>query len=102
MLTCGVLLFAYHAISNNNSKQYTALGHTYSVDDRFFIVSLGGMSVAVNENKADGVYNVPDSDVKVTVKDKKITAKWGLEEIPGYYETWVVWAAQNQNTGIVL
>lgn len=68
----------------------------------FFIVPLGGVSVAVNLDKEDGEYPVPNSDVVVVFEKGQVTAKWGDAVIPGYYEMWFSWATHNQENGIVL
>lgn len=68
----------------------------------FYIVPVGGTSVAVRLDKADGIYQLPDSDVFVTVDKGRYTASWGDAELPGYYEMWFSWATHNQETGEVL
>jgi len=68
----------------------------------FYIVPIEGMSVAVQLNKSDGDYPVPDSNIIVSVDKGSITAWWGDAEIPGYYEMWFSWATHNQSSGIVL
>ena len=68
----------------------------------FYIVPLEGMSIAVRQDKEDGVYSVPDSDITVTFDKGQITANWGEAELPGYYEMWFSWATHNQETGIIL
>jgi len=80
-----------------------------SVDDNrfpakevFYIVPLEGISVAVRQDKTDGIYQLPNSDVFVTVDNGRYTASWGDVELPGYYEMWFSWATHNQETGEVL
>lgn len=68
----------------------------------FYIVPLEGNSVAVRTDKADGTYEIPDSDVVVIFDKGLVTAKWGDAVIPGYYEMWFSWATHNQDTGIVI
>lgn len=68
----------------------------------FYIVPLGGMSAAVQLDKTDGDYVIPDSDVVVSFDKGVPTARWGTAELPGYYEMWFSWATHNQDRGIVL
>lgn len=68
----------------------------------FYIVPLEGNSIAVRQNKDDGTYDVPDTDIKVTFDRGQITAKWGDAVLPGYFEMWFSWATHNQENGIVL
>ena len=68
----------------------------------FYIVPLEGMSVAVRQDKADGIYQVPDSDVFITVDRGRITANWGDAELPGYFEMWFSWATHHSTAGVVL
>ncbi len=75
---------------------------TYPAKELFYIVPLQGMSIAVRQNKSDGTYRVPDTNVDVTFDKGSITAYWGSAELPGYYEMWFSWATHNQDTGIVL
>ena len=60
------------------------------------------MSLAVQLDQAEGEYQVPDSDVQVVIENGSVTAFWGNEKLPGYYEMWFSWATHNQETGIVL
>lgn len=102
------------------SRDYTATPYsgysdtddTYfpiSVDDKrfpakevFYIVPLtGSSSIAVRQDKEDGVYTVLDTDITVTFDRGLITANWGTAQLPGYYEMWFSWAVHNQDTGIV-
>ncbi len=80
-----------------------------SVDDNrfpakevFYIVPLEGSSIAVRQDKSDGTYDVPGTDVKVTFDRGRISAKWGEAVLPGYFEMWFSWATHNQDGGIVL
>jgi len=68
----------------------------------FYIIPLEGNSIAVRQTKPDGIYDVPDTDIKVTLDKGEIIAKWGTEELPGYYEMWFSWANNHQDNGIIL
>jgi hypothetical protein len=73
----------------------------FPAKELFYIVPLEGMSVAVRQNKDDGIYRVPDTNIDVTFKNGNISAAWGEAELPGYYEMWFSWAAHHQNNGIL-
>lgn len=68
----------------------------------FYIVPIEGNSIAMQLGKEDGVYEVPDSDIKITLDKGTPIATWGDAELPGYYEMWFSWATHNQENGIVL
>jgi len=68
----------------------------------FYIVPIEGNSIAVRQDKEDGTYDVPDTDIKVTFDKGLIEAKWGDAVLPGYFEMWFSWATHNQENGIVI
>ncbi len=68
----------------------------------FYVVPLEGSSIAVRQNKQDGTYEVPDTDITVTFDRGLVTANWGDAVLPGYFEMWFSWAAHNNENGIVL
>jgi len=73
----------------------------YPAKEIFYIVPLEGMSIAVRQDKADGVHRVPDTTIDITFDRGVITANWGEAELPGYYEMWFSWATHHQENGII-
>jgi len=73
----------------------------FPAKELFYIVPLEGMSVAVRQNKTDGTYKVPDTNIEVTFDRGTVTARWGDAVMPGYYEMWFSWATYHQDNGIV-
>jgi hypothetical protein len=73
----------------------------FPAKELFYIIPLEGMSVAVRQNKDDGIYRIPDTNIDVTFKSGNIRAAWGEAELPGYYEMWFSWATHHQNNGIL-
>ena len=67
----------------------------------FYIVPVEGVSFAMRQDKPDGTYTIPETDIKVTFDRGQITAQWGDQVLPGYYEMWFSWATHNQETGEV-
>ena len=76
--------------------------YSFPASKVFYVVPLQGVSVAFDPEKENGVYAVPDSDITIELVDGDIEAKWGDAVLPGFYEMWSTWAAQNQEFGIVL
>jgi len=68
----------------------------------FYVIPIEGNSIAVSQDKEDGTYDVPGTDIKVTLDKGLITAKWGDAVLPGYFEMWFSWATHNQDNGIIL
>lgn len=74
----------------------------FPIKEVFFIVPLDdGRSVAVRQNKSNGSYNVPQTDISIVFNNGQVTALQNEKILPGYYEMWFSWATYNQNLGIV-
>jgi len=68
----------------------------------FIIPDDGNQSVAVRQNKSDGIYKVPNTRIEVIFDKGGIEAKNKGVTVPGYYEMWFSWATQHQDNGVVL
>lgn len=68
----------------------------------FYVVPLEGNSIAIRRSLDDGVYDVPDSDIKIHVTDGEIVVRWGDAELPGYFEMWFSWATHHQENSIII
>lgn len=104
-VVAGIALIVVSArLSNDNGAAQNVVESSsvsYPPEEEFYIVALQGMTIAVRQNKARGVYRVPDTNIDIFVEDEKIKAMWGTAELPGYYDSWQSWSLEHQDNGIV-